>query len=104
MVCISGGVQCEVAAGFVVGTIDRAQAALFFLSQAWHLRFVGVERGQRFGRGAFAGYEVEVIDQLLDLGDWRMPANVPARSHAFGKVAPNVGVRSAGPVFLLPKL
>src|ERR1700730_1449384 len=103
MAYISGGVQSEGAARFVIGTIDRAQSALFFSSHAWHLRFVGVERGKRFGRSAFAGYTVEVIDQLLDLGDWRMPAHVAARSHSFGKVAPNVGVRSAGTILLLTK-
>src|ERR1700704_3130666 len=103
MVYISGGVQCEVAAGFVIGTIHGAQAALFFSSQGRHLRFVGVERGKRFGRGAFAGYTVEVIDQLLDLGDGRVPAHVAAPSHSFGKVAPNVGVRSAGTILLLTK-
>src|SRR6202048_1649592 len=101
MAYISGGVQREVAGRFVIGTIDRAHSALVFSSDAWHLRFVGGEGGKRFGRSAFAGYTVEVIDQLLDLGDGRMPAHVAARSHSFGKVAPNVGVRSAGTIFLL---
>src|SRR5258708_5102550 len=103
MLYISGGVQCEVAARFVIGTIHGAQATLFFFRHAWHLRFIGVEGGERLGRSAFAGYTSEVIDQLLDLGDWRMPAHVAAGPHSFGKVAPNVGVRSAGTIFLLTK-
>src|SRR3979490_2950098 len=104
MIYIRGGVQGEVAASFVVGAIHRSQTAFFFFGYVWHLRFVGVEGSKRFGRSAFAGYMVEVVDQLVDLGDWRMPTHVAVRSHSFGKVAPNVGVRAAGTVFLLTKL
>src|SRR5579863_3272637 len=93
MVYIGGGVQREVSAGLVVGSVHFAQPALFFGRHARHLRFVSIERSQRFLGRTLGGDIVKVPDQLANFGDRSMPIQTPARSHALGEVEPQSCMR-----------
>src|SRR5215467_3434016 len=48
-------VKGEIATGLFVGAVHFAQATLFFAGDSGHLRFVGIESGQRFFGRAVAG-------------------------------------------------
>ncbi len=92
VVDVGGGVEREVAAGFVIGSIHLAQAALFLFCYARHLGFVDVKRSQRLFRRALAGHAVEVPYQLPDLRHRHVPVHVSPCSHAFGKIEPKLRV------------
>ena len=57
---VSCGMQREVRTSLLVCAVQLAQAAIFLLRHARHLRLIGVKRGQRFFLSAFAGNAMEV--------------------------------------------
>src|SRR6266478_289626 len=98
VVHVSGGVQRKIAASLLIGAIEFTQAAIFFLRQARHLRFVGIESRQRLVRSALAGDALEPGDELANLPS-RPPFRNPASGHAFQKIEPQFGVRTVARFF-----